>query len=90
MNKNELLLVLSKRTKLPRSKVGLVFDEFKSIIIEVTNKGGEVSLRDFGKFKAEEMKERLYRNPITKKFFFSSKKKHIKFTPFKNFKFSIK
>lgn len=90
MNKKELLAEISKRTNLPQSKISLIFDEIKGLIIEVVNKGGEVSLRDFGKFKAGEREERLCKNPITKRLFFSSRKKYIKFSPFKNFKYSIK
>jgi len=90
MNKRELLIIISKKTKLSLSEIERVFDEVKKLIIEVVNKGGEVSIRDFGKFKAEERKERLYRNLFTKRLFFSSKKKYIKFYTFKNFKYSIK
>ena len=90
MNKNEFVEVLSKRLNFSEMRTEKVLREIKNSIIEILNKGGEIKISNFGKFKVLENKERLCLNPITKRYFFIEKRKKVSFKAYKNFKFSIK
>ena len=65
-------------------------DEFKKLILEVCEKGDELALKNFGKFRLEEKKARKFLNPQTKRYYFSKPKKVINFKAYKNFKYAIK
>ena len=90
MNKTEFINLLSKRVELSKSKCEKVLDEIQHSIIEVLNKGDEVSIRNFGKFKVVERKERKCINPVTKRFYVAKPKKITVFQGFKNFKYCLK
>ena len=90
MDKREFVEIIAKRSKTSKLKIEEIFKLSKDLILEVLNKGGKIDFRDFGKFEAFETKERLFRNPITKRLFYSSKKKYIKIKLFKNFKYMIR
>lgn len=90
MNKTELIDIISKRTQLSKIKCEEVFKEFKKTIVEVLSKGEEVSIKNFGKFKVTETKERKCVNPITKRFYIVKPKKITTFKSYKNFKLCVK
>ena len=90
MNKNELIEIIAKKSTLAKKEVEKVFEISKEVLVEVLSKGGEISLRHFGKFETKQTQERLYRNPITKKLFYAGGKKCLTIKLFKNFKYSIK
>lgn len=85
MNKQELVRVLSNKTKIPKSKCDLLLSTFKDTIMEVCSKGGEIVLRDFGKFTMKERKARKYLNPQTKRYYIASPKRLITFKGFSSF-----
>lgn len=85
MNKQELTAILAKRTNLSKQKCDLFLNTFKEVVCEVCNKGGEVVLRDFGKFSLKEKKARKYLNPQTKRYYIASPKKVLAFKCFKPF-----
>ncbi len=90
MNKQEMLEVLAKKTNITKNKCEKVIDEFKKLILEVCEKGDELALKNFGKFRLEEKKARKFLNPQTKRYYFSKPKKVINFKAYKNFKYAIK
>ena len=90
MNKKEVIEIISNRTLFPKSKVRRVFEELKTLIVEVVNKGGEVCINGMAKFAGKETKSRIFCSPITKRRFYSQPKKQIKVVLSKNFRFSIK
>ena len=89
MNKREMLTILSKKTSLSKQKCEKVIDEFKSLILEVCKKGEEINLRNFGRFKMLETKERKYINPQTHRYYVCKPKKIIQFKGYKNFKYAV-
>ena len=85
MNKQEFVDVLAKRTNMPKAKCSLFLSTFKETVLEVCTKGGDVVLRDFGKFSMKERKARKYLNPQTKRFYMASPKRTIAFKSFGKF-----
>lgn len=90
MNKEELVKTIKKRTCLPLNHIQETIESLKELLVEVLNKGGEIKLKNFGVLTVCEKGERLYRNPITKRAFFSKKKKYVKIKLYKKFKYCIK
>lgn len=90
MNKTELLDIVAKKTLVSKAKCDAVLKEIKNTIVEVLRKGEEVSLKDFGKFKVVETKERKCINPVTKRFYIVKPKKVTTFKSYKNFKLCVK
>ena len=89
MNKQEMMATLAKKTNLSKEKCEKVIDEFKKVILEVCGKGEEVNIRNFGRFKLQETKERKFTNPQTKRYYVSKPKKMIAFKSYKNFKYAF-
>ncbi len=85
MNKQEFVALLAKRTEMSKSKCDLFLSTFKDAVFEVCNKGGEVVLRDFGKFSMKERKARKYLNPQTKRYYMASPRRIIAFKGFGKF-----
>lgn len=88
MNKQEMIAELSKKADVSKVKCEKVIDEFKNLILEVCKKGEEINLRNFGRFKMQETKERKFINPQTKRYYICPPKKIISFKSYKNFKFA--
>lgn len=82
MNKQEFVTILSKRTNMSKTKCALFLSTFKETVLEVCNKGGEIVLRDFGKFSLKERKARQYLNPQTKRYYVASPKRFVAFKSF--------
>lgn len=85
MNKQEFVELLAKRTNFSKAKCDLFLSTFKETVFEVCSKGGEVALRDFGKFLMKERKERKYLNPQTKRLYVAPPKRTIAFKSFGKF-----
>lgn len=90
MNKNDLIINMSKRVHLSKSKCEQFMNEFYSLIVDALKKGDEITIRNFGKFKVSETKQRKCINPQTKRYYICKPKKVISFKCFKNFKFAVK
>ena len=86
MNKQEFVTLLSKRTSMSKSKCDQFLCTVKDAILEVCSKGGEIVLRDFGKFSLKERKARKYLNPQTKRYYIASPKRTVAFKSFKQMK----
>lgn len=90
MKKFEFIEIVAKKSDVKKSIVEKIFTSSKELIIEILNKNGKLSLNDFGKFEVCVKPEKLRKNPITKRFYYSESKKYVKFKPFKSIKFCIK
>lgn len=86
MNKQNLIDSISKKSKLPKSKVnsvmGLLFDEIKGSI----KKGKNVQLVGFGTWKKSRRKARTGRNPQTGAAIKISARNTVRFSAGKAFK----
>ena len=89
MNKSQFVEILEKRTSLSKSKCSLVIDQMRDAILDICSKGGDVSIRNFGKFSLQEKKSRKFLNPQTKRYYFCKPKKVVSFKSFDNFKYAI-
>jgi nucleoid DNA-binding protein len=87
MKQKEFLELLAKRSDIEKRELLKLCNEAKCLLLEVLSKGGKIELKDFGKIELKESKERLYRNPITKRLYYSNKKSYIKLKLFKKFKY---
>lgn len=90
MNKTELIELVAKKASMSKAKVCLVFEELKNTIVDGLNKGEEISIKNFGKFKVVETKQRRCVNPITKRVYLAKPKKVTVFKSYKNFKQCVK
>ncbi len=89
MNKTELIELMAKKTKMPKSKCDLFLNEFKALILEVCSKGEQINLRNFGRFSMQEKGARRFLNPQTKRYYICKAKKLIAFKGYKNFKYAV-
>lgn len=89
MNKSQFVEVLAKRTKMPKTKCSMLIEEMRLAILEICSKGGQVSIRNFGKFSLQERNSRKFLNPQTKRYYFCKPKKVVNFKSFDNFKYAI-
>lgn len=67
MNKQELCNMVSKQTKMPKTKVMSVIDNTFDAISGALKKSGEVRLVGFGSWRKARRKARAGRNPQTGK-----------------------
>ena len=65
MNKQELVDVMSKKTKLPKTRVLSFIDTFLDTVGTELKKGKKVQLVGFGSWQKKKRKARLGRNPQT-------------------------
>ena len=86
MNKSELVDLLSSRTKMTKRNCDNFLNELKLAILEVCSKGGNVNIRNFGKFSLQERKARKFLNPQTKRYYVCKVKKLVNFKGYDNFK----
>ena len=81
--KNDIIVDLSKKTGFSLNLSKKIFSDLLNILINKINKN-ELNLKNFGTFKLINKKERIGRNPNTKKEFIISARKSIKFSCSKN------
>ena len=89
MNKSELVDLLSSRTKMTKRNCDNFLNELKLAILEVCSKGGNVNIRNFGKFSLQERKARKFLNPQTKRYYVCKAKKLVNFKGYDNFKYAV-
>ena len=81
--KNDIIVDLSKKTGFSLNLSKKIFSDLLNILINKINKN-ELNLKNFGTFKLINKKERIGRNPNTKKEFIISARKSIRFSCSKN------
>ena len=89
MNKSELIELMAKRTEISKSKCDRFLQEFKSAILEVCSKGGQINIRNFGRFSMQERKPRKFLNPQTRRYYICKGKRLISFKCHDNFKYAV-
>ncbi|MBQ7327552.1 MAG: HU family DNA-binding protein [Clostridia bacterium] len=89
MNKCELVELLAKRTGFSKVCCLKVLEAAKETIVEVCSKGGQISVKNFGKFVLKERKSCRYFNPQIQRFCTSVAKKVIEFQGFDAFKYAL-
>ena len=90
MNKKMLIEIVSKRTNIDSFVVERVCRCIKESFIDALNKGEDIRIAGFGKFTTKNTRERLIKNPITKRYLYCQAKKKVCFSFFKKFKYCIK
>ncbi len=80
LNKNHIINNLSNKTGLSKNFSKKLIDDLLSILL-VMIKNGNLNLKNIGSFKIIKKKERIGRNPKTKKEFIVSARKSVSFTP---------
>ena len=89
LNKGELIEFLAKRTGFSKTVCERVLSETKSLIVEVCLKGGQVSVRNFGRFVLKEKPSRRYVDPQTQRYCICQAKKVIDFKTFDRFRYAV-
>ena len=82
LKKKDIVKDLSKKIGFSSNYSKKIFDDLIHIIL-INIKTGNFNLKDIGTFKIISKKERLGRNPKTKKEYIISKRKSVTFTPSK-------
>ena len=81
--KIDLVNSLSDKTGYPKNYTKKLVEDIISIII-INIKNGGLNIKNFGKFKIIKKKERIGRNPNTKKEFLITARKSVSFISSKN------
>ncbi len=89
MNKPDLVEHLVEQHELTRRFARDLVDDVLGRIVEAAQKGEEVSLFGFGKFKVAERAARKGRNPRTGEAVKIAASKNLKFTPARSLKTSL-
>ena len=90
MNRKRLIEIVSKRTNIDSFIVDKICKGIKECFVDALNKGEEIKIAGFGKFTTKNTRERLVKNPITKRYLYCQAKKKVCFSFFKKFKYCIK
>jgi DNA-binding protein HU-beta len=86
MNKNDLIETVAKEFELTKTYARDLIDHIFETISEAANKGEEVAIFGFGKFKVVERNARTGRNPRTGESIKIAASKNLKFEAAKNMK----
>ena len=89
MNKNELVERLAEEHELTKSMARSLVDSVFQMITDAAQKGEEVALFGFGRFKVAERAARQGRNPRTGEAVKIAASKSLKFTPARSLKTSL-
>ena len=89
MNKNDLVERLADEHELTKTFARELVDSVLESIVDAAQKGEEVSLFGFGKFKVAERAARKGRNPQTGEAVKIAASKRLKFTPARSLKASL-
>jgi len=65
MTRTELIDALAAETHTDRKDAKLFLEALTSVIYRTIRDGGEIPLKDVGKFKVQNRKARMGRNPLT-------------------------
>jgi DNA-binding protein HU-beta len=80
MTRTELIEALANGAELEKKQAKVVLEAFTEIVKKEIKKGGEVPLKDLGKFKVQKRKARMGRNPATGEAIKIPAKTVVKFT----------
>ena len=80
MNKEEIINYVAKQCNCPQKKTRKIIDTLLSKILEVLNKGEDITFRNFGRFYLKEMQEKRCYNPNEKAFFTLPKHTKVRFS----------
>ncbi len=86
MTKTQLIDALVKETQLPKKDAKFFLVGLTSVVEKTLKKGGDIPLSGLGKFKVQNRKARIGRNPQTGESIKIPAKKVVKFTVAKNLK----
>jgi DNA-binding protein HU-beta len=89
MNKNDLVETLAEEHELTKSFARILVDSVFQQISDAANKGEEVSIFGFGKFKVVERQARKGRNPRTGEAIKIAATKRLKFETAKSMKATL-
>ena len=89
MNKNELVERLAEEHELTKGMARSLVDSVFQMITDAAQKGEEVALFGFGRFKVAERAARKGRNPRTGEAVKIAASKSLKFTPARSLKTSL-
>ncbi len=89
MTKTQLIEALVKETQLPKKDAKYFLIGLTSVVEKTLKKGGDVPLPSLGKFKVQNRKARIGRNPQTGEAIKIPAKKVVKFTVAKNLKDTV-
>lgn len=89
MTKTELVEALVKETDLPKKETKEFLTGLTMVVEKTLKKGGDIPLSGLGKFKVQNRKARMGRNPQTGEAIKIPAKKVVKFTVAKNLKDTV-
>lgn len=84
MNKNDIVVAISKETNLTQKRVSEILDAILDTIVEVVQTEGSITFTNFGKFEKKLRKERKGVNPKTGDLILIPPKEVFLFKPSKN------
>ena len=80
MTRTELIDALATGAELEKKQAKMIIEVFTEIVQKEIKKGGEVPLKDLGKFKVQKRAARMGRNPATGEALKIPAKTVVKFT----------
>ncbi len=86
MTKAKLLEIINEKTGFPKRDIALIIDTMIDAIKDTLNKKERVILKGFGIFKVKKRKQRVGRNPKTKKEVIIPERYVVVFEPAKEIK----
>ena len=89
MTKTQLIDALVKETKMEKKQTKIFLESLTSVVERTLKKGGDIPLTGLGKFKVQNRKARIGRNPQTGEEIKIPAKKVVKFTVAKNLKDTV-
>ena len=89
MTKTQLVEALVKETQLTKKETKVFLDGLTNVVEKTLKKGGDIPLTGLGKFKVQNRKARIGRNPQTGESIKIPAKKVVKFTVAKNLKDTV-
>ena len=89
MTKTQLIDALVKETKMEKKQAKVFLESLTNVVEKTLKKGGDIPLTGLGKFKVQNRKARIGRNPQTGEEIKIHAKKVVKFTVAKNLKDTV-
>jgi len=86
MTRTEMIESLANRTEMDKRDVKRFLDQMTALVEDVIKQGGEVPFKGLGKFKVQNRKARVGRNPLTGEAIQIPAKTVVKFTLAKSLK----
>ncbi|MBM3288027.1 MAG: HU family DNA-binding protein [Candidatus Eisenbacteria bacterium] len=89
MTKSQLVETLAKEAGLEKKQTKMFLEGLTQVVEKTLKKGGDIPLTGLGKFKVQNRKARMGRNPQTGESIKIPAKKVVKFTVAKNLKDTV-